>query len=113
MALAERILNARFGDDLVDHFTYVIASDGDLMEGISHEAISLAGHLETLASSSCCSMTTEISIDGPLERLPNPATSWALRGRRLADTTGSTVTIPMPSPWAGHRGAHETDKRRP
>ena len=39
MAMAERILNARFGDELVDHKTYVIASDGDLMEGISHEAI--------------------------------------------------------------------------
>ncbi|MDE2163229.1 MAG: transketolase [Alphaproteobacteria bacterium] len=46
MALAERILNARYGDALVDHRTYVIASDGDLMEGISHEAISLAGHLK-------------------------------------------------------------------
>src|SRR5690348_15125320 len=45
MALAERILAARFGKSLVDHRTWVIASDGDLMEGVSHEAASLAGHL--------------------------------------------------------------------
>ncbi|WP_269843294.1 1-deoxy-D-xylulose-5-phosphate synthase N-terminal domain-containing protein, partial [Brevirhabdus pacifica] len=45
MALAERMHNARFGDGLVDHFTYVLAGDGCLMEGISHEAIDLAGHL--------------------------------------------------------------------
>jgi transketolase len=46
MALAERLLNARAGDDLVDHHTWCIAGDGCLMEGISHEAISLAGHLK-------------------------------------------------------------------
>ena len=45
MALAERMLNARYGDQLVDHRTFVIAGDGCLEEGVSHEAIDLAGHL--------------------------------------------------------------------
>ncbi|WP_033073236.1 transketolase [Sphingopyxis sp. MWB1] len=46
MAIAERHLNALYGDDLVDHRTWVIAGDGCLMEGINHEAIGLAGHLQ-------------------------------------------------------------------
>ncbi len=45
MGLAERWLRSRFGENLTDHYTYVLCSDGDLMEGISHEAASLAGHL--------------------------------------------------------------------
>ncbi len=65
-ALAERNLNARFGDDLVDHQTFVIASDGDLMEGISHEACSLAGHMK-LGRLVVYYDDNKISIDGGTE----------------------------------------------
>ncbi len=66
LALAERMMNARFGDDLVDHRTWVIASDGDLMEGISHEAISIAGHMK-LNRLTVLFDDNKITIDGKLE----------------------------------------------
>jgi transketolase len=64
MAIAERLLAAEFGEEVVDHRTYVIASDGDLMEGVSHEAASLAGHLG-LNKLTVLYDDNSISIDGP------------------------------------------------
>ena len=63
MAMSERLANARFGDDLVGHFTYVLVGDGCLMEGISHEAIDLAGHLQ-LGRMIVCWDDNGITIDG-------------------------------------------------
>ncbi|MDE4132068.1 transketolase [Phaeobacter sp. QD34_3] len=66
MAMAERMMQARFGDDLVDHYTYVLAGDGCLMEGISHEAIDLAGHLG-LGRLIVLWDDNRITIDGPTD----------------------------------------------
>src|SRR3546814_15408242 len=63
MAIAERHLNVVYGDDLVDHRTYVIAGDGCLMEGINHEAIGLAGHLQ-LGRLTLLWDDNKITIDG-------------------------------------------------
>ncbi len=65
MAIAERHMAAVFGDTVVDHKTYVISSDGDLMEGVSHEAIALAGHLK-LSKLIVLFDDNGISIDGAL-----------------------------------------------
>ena len=64
MALAERMLAAQFGGEIVDHHTYVFCGDGDLMEGISHEALSIAGHLR-LNKLIVFYDDNSISIDGP------------------------------------------------
>ena len=63
MALAERLWNARLGSEIIDHHTYVIAGDGCLMEGVSHEAASLAGH-QRLGGLVCIFDDNRITIDG-------------------------------------------------
>ena len=82
MAIAERHLNAEFGDDLVDHRTWVIAGDGCLMEGINHEAIGLAGHLN-LSRLIVLWDDNKITIDGAVNLSSNEdvraryaATGW-------------------------------------
>jgi transketolase len=66
MAVAERVLRDRFGSGLVDHHTWVIAGDGCLMEGVSHEAASLAGHLG-LGRLNVVFDDNRITIDGPTQ----------------------------------------------
>src|SRR5690606_34370483 len=66
MAIAERVLGDRFGHDAVDHYTYVVAGDGCLMEGVSHESASLAGHLG-LGKLICVYDDNHVTIDGVTE----------------------------------------------
>ena len=87
MALAERILNRRYGDELVDHFTYCLAGDGCLMEGISQEAISLAGHLK-LGRLIVLFDDNQISIDGPTNLSVSDDQLERFRGVALACRPG-------------------------
>ncbi|HEY8267972.1 MAG TPA: 1-deoxy-D-xylulose-5-phosphate synthase N-terminal domain-containing protein, partial [Xanthobacteraceae bacterium] len=89
MALAERIMAAKFGDGIVDHYTYVLASDGDLMEGISQEAIAFAGHLK-LSKLIVLFDDNKISIDGPTSlAISEDATlRFAAAGWRVLEVDG-------------------------
>ncbi len=94
MAIAERVLRDRFGSELIDHNTWVIAGDGCLMEGVSHEAASLAGHLG-LGRLNVVYDDNRITIDGPTQLAFTDDVRPALRGLRLA------------------RGVPRRDRRRP
>jgi transketolase len=89
MALAERLQAARFGDEIVDHCTYVLAGDGCLMEGVSHEAIDLAGHLR-LGKLILLWDDNEISIDGPtsLSTSTDQAARFAASGWHVQKVDG-------------------------
>ena len=89
MAIAERLAAARFGEDLVDHYTYVLAGDGCLMEGVSHEAIDLAGHLR-LSKLIVFWDDNSISIDGPtsLATSTDQAARFSAAGWHVARVDG-------------------------
>ncbi|HEY5722492.1 MAG TPA: transketolase [Allosphingosinicella sp.] len=89
MAIAERHLNAVFGDDLVDHRTWVIAGDGDLMEGINHEAAGLAGHLG-LGRLNVLWDNNKITIDGStdLSRSEDTLARYAATGWHIVSCDG-------------------------
>ncbi len=92
-ALAERIMNATFGNDLVDHHTYVLAGDGCLMEGVSQEAIALAGHLR-LNRLIVFWDNNNISIDGPVS---------------LADSTDQMARFKASGWNASHVDGHDPE----
>ena len=92
MALAERHLNAAFGDDLVDHRTWVIAGDGCLMEGVNHEAIGLACHLK-LGRMTVLWDDNHITIDGStdLSTSEDIRARYAATGWHVASCNGHDV----------------------
>ncbi len=105
LAMAERSLNARFGDELVDHRTVVMAGDGDLMEGISHEAIALAGRLAlnrliVLWDDNQITIDGAVSLSDGTDQLARfKASGWATRrvdGHDLQEIERALL-------WAGRR----------
>jgi transketolase len=92
MAIAERHLNAVFGDDLVDHRTWVIAGDGDLMEGVNHEAAGLAGHL-ALGRLNVLWDDNQITIDGStdLSRSEDTLARYRATGWHTVECDGHDV----------------------
>ena len=97
MAIAERHLNAVFGDDLVDHRTWVIAGDGCLMEGINHEAVGLAGHLK-LGRLNVLWDDNRITIDGAVDLSSSEDVIGALRCLAAGTRSPATATILPTSP---------------
>jgi len=109
MAIAERHLNAVYGDELVDHRTYVIAGDGDLMEGVNHEAAGLAGHLK-LGRLIVLWDDNRITIDGSTDLSRNEdviaryaASAWhtvecdGLDGAKVSKAIDEALGDPRPS----------------
>ena len=109
MAIAERHLNAVYGDELVDHRTFVIAGDGDLMEGVNHEAVGLAGHLQ-LGRLVVLWDDNNITIDGSTDLSRNEdvvarfqASGWntlecdGLDAGKVCRGAGQAIADPRPS----------------
>src|SRR5580658_4980190 len=97
MGVAERVLRARFGPDLVDHHTFVLAGDGCFEEGISHEAASLAGHLG-LGRLICVYDDNHISIDGPTElaytdNVPERFAAYGWSVNSIGEVANDTVAL--------------------
>ncbi len=107
IGLAERNLRARFGPEVVDHHTFVICGDGDLEEGISHEAASLAGHLG-LGRLVYVYDDNHITIDGPTEllvhrrRAPSasrPTAGTSMQLGEVANDLDALEAGPRARPW--------------